>query len=116
MMGMQPGVMGSVVSVNGTTLTVSGHSGMGSATTTFTVDASAAKVIKVSSGKPASSTVSSIAVGDKVMVEGTVSGTSITATTVLDGLLGGMMHMNPGGPMRKTPPMQPQQEGTNGNK
>lgn len=44
---------------------------------------------------PATATVGDIAVGDTIMAQGTVSGTSVTATQVMDGLmqLGG-----PGGP------------------
>jgi hypothetical protein len=93
-MGMMPGVMGVVASINGTTLTVTGRTG-DSATTTYTVDASSAMVLKSTSGKVATSTLSAVVAGDKVMVEGTVSGTSITAKTILDGLIGfggGDMH------------------------
>jgi hypothetical protein len=93
MMGMMAGkgVMGLVTSVNGSTITVSGKDAMQSATTTYSVDASAAKIVKGS----ATSSVSSIVVGDRVMVEGTVSGTSVSAKLVIDGV-GGMMKMAQG--------------------
>ena len=50
--------------------------------TTYTVDASSATVTK----NGAASTVSAIAVGDTVMVQGTVSGTNVTAKTIRDGV------------------------------
>jgi membrane-bound inhibitor of C-type lysozyme len=85
-----PGVMGTVSSVDGTTLTVTGFgrpdsaSSTNTATTTYSVDASGATVMKDN----ATSTVSAIAVGDAVTVRGTVSGTSITATSIFDGKFG----------------------------
>ena len=106
-----PGVMGSVSAINGTTLTVASRTFQRgttggtptSATTTYTVDASNATVMKDN----ATSTVSSIAVGDHVFVQGTVSGTSVTATKILDGQFGrGMMGRGPGMPHSgtSTPP------------
>jgi hypothetical protein len=84
MMG-KPAVVGTVSTVSGNTLTVSGRQGFGTTTpaTTFTVDATNAKVMK---GQTAS-TVAGIAVGDTVVVVGTVSGTNITATNIRDGAL-----------------------------
>jgi hypothetical protein len=81
MMGI--GIMGKVVTISGTTLTVTGRGAKDTATTTYTVDASAARIIK---GKTASSTVADIAVGDRVMVGGQISGTSVTAKIIIDGL------------------------------
>ena len=88
MMGSStPAVIGKVVSVSGTTLTVSGHSGPDTATTTYTVDASSAKIMK---GKPTATstpaTISDVAVGDNVLVIGTASGTTVTAKVIVDGL------------------------------
>lgn len=78
----KPGVFGTVSAVSGNTLTVAGRNG-----TTYTVDASSAKVMKAASGaKPATAAVSDIAVGDSVMIGGTVSGTSVTATDIMDGI------------------------------
>jgi hypothetical protein len=98
------GVMGVVTGVNGSTLTVSGKDAVGSATTTYSVNASSAKVIK----NAATSTLASVAVGDHILVQGTINGTSVTAALLIDGLQGmgkmaeGMMHMGPG-PMRLGP-------------
>ncbi len=81
--GNAPGVFGSVVSASGTTLTVTAKARPnGGPAVTYTIDASNATVTK----NGASSSVSNIAVGDLVMVQGTVSGTSVTATSVRDGL------------------------------
>ena len=86
------GVMGTVSAVNGTTLTVTSKArpNKGSSTTTttatpvtYTVDATNATVTKSGTA----SSVSAIAVGDTVMVQGTVSGTSVTATTIRDGVM-----------------------------
>lgn len=88
MMGKGPGVFGTVTSISGTTLTVTQkmmlRGGENNATgTVYTVDASSANVMK----DGATSSVSSIAVGDVVTVAGTVNGTSVTATTIRDGML-----------------------------
>ena len=95
MTGRMPGVFGTVSAVSGTTLTVTAKmpqrpaSGTTSGatpaitTTTYTVDASSATVTKAN----AASSVSAIAVGDTVMVQGTVSGTSVTAKTIRDGVV-----------------------------
>ncbi len=85
-----PGVFGTVSAINGATITVtskarpnkSGSQGTATAATTYTVDATNAKVTK--SG--AASSVSSIAVGDTIMVQGTINGSNVTATTIRDGL------------------------------
>ena len=82
---MRPAVMGSVTAINGTTITLSGRVTPGNnATTTYSVDASSAKVFKAR----ATSTVSSITTGDMLFVEGTISGSNITATTIRDGVKG----------------------------
>ena len=97
MMGRMPGVFGTVSAISGTTLTITSKMpqrpaagttpAAGSApvmtTTTYTVDASAATVTKAA----AASSVSAIAIGDTVMVQGTVSGTSVTAKTIRDGVV-----------------------------
>jgi hypothetical protein len=101
---MGGGVFGTVSAINGTTLTITskgfagyGHPSSTTATpapTTYTVDAASATITKGG----ASSTISSIAVGDSVVVRGTVSGTNIAATAIFDGVVPG--GVNPGGPMR----------------
>jgi Domain of unknown function (DUF5666) len=97
--GMTPGVFGTVTAINGTTLTVTSKGRPNSTSTTataatvYTVDAGNATVYKGSATSTVS--ISSIATGDTVMVQGTVSGTTVTATTIRDGV-GGMMGGQPG--------------------
>ena len=69
---------GTVTAINGNTITLTGKNG-----TTYTVDASSASIKKVSTIN-----VSGIAVGDTLMVNGTTSGTSISAKSIIDGMLG----------------------------
>lgn len=83
MKGMKPAVFGTVTAVNGTTLTVASRGfGKDAATTTYSVNASNTTVMK----NNATSTLSSVAVNDRVVVEGTVSGTNVTATMIRDGI------------------------------
>jgi riboflavin synthase alpha subunit len=62
--------------VNGTTLTVTGQNG-----TSYSVDASGA-----TASKRQTMSLSDITVGDTVNVDGTVTGNSITAKQILDGV------------------------------
>jgi hypothetical protein len=71
----EPVVGGNITAINGTTLTVTNASNV-----TYTVDASSATIVKGN----ATSSVSSVAIGDGVVVQGTVNGTSITASSVID--------------------------------
>lgn len=100
--GRAPGVFGTVSAVNGTSLTVTSK-GFGKSETaaaqTYTVNAANATVTKAG----VASTVGAIAVGDTVMVAGTVSGTSVTATTIRDGMGGPGMGMKPGEHASSTP-------------
>ncbi len=85
---MKPGVVGSVTTVSGNTITLLGRSGFGktaTATTTYSVDASNAKVTK----NNATSTVGDIAVGDTLFVQGTITGTNVAATMIRDGVMMG---------------------------
>lgn len=77
------GVAGIVSAISGNTISVIGRMGTSTATTTYAVDATNAKFYK----DKATTTIASIVVGDKVLVEGTVNGTSVTATAIYDGKL-----------------------------
>ena len=82
-----PGVFGTVDSINGSMLTVTSGfggraGGAASTTTVYSVDASVATVMK----ENATSSLSDIAVGDRVMVAGKISGTSVAATSIRDGV------------------------------
>ncbi len=85
----RPAVVGTVASLSGDTLTVTamkwGRRGAeATPAATYTVDATNATVTK----DGAASSVAAIAAGDRVMVQGTVSGTAVTATTIRDGVPG----------------------------
>lgn len=82
---MKPAVFGTVSAVSGNTLTVASKQGVGAnvVSTTFTVDATNAKVMK----NNVAGTVASILVGDTVVVQGTVSGTNVVATNIRDGVM-----------------------------
>jgi hypothetical protein len=71
----QPVIGGSVTAISGSTLTVTNKSNV-----TYTVDATNAVIEKGN----ATSTISNIATGDNVVVQGTVNGTSVTASSVID--------------------------------
>ena len=87
---MRNGVFGTVEAIDGTTITVDGRQGTSTATTTYSVDASNAKVIKGTATTTAS--ISDISVGDRVVVQGTVnSDDTVIATTIIDGRVAGMM-------------------------
>jgi hypothetical protein len=85
---MRPGVSGTVTAVSGDTITINGRQGFGSTTPTvsYTIDATNATVRKGN----ATTTVSSIAIGDMIAVQGTVTGTNVAATTIFDGVTGRM--------------------------
>ncbi|HEX7724603.1 MAG TPA: DUF5666 domain-containing protein [Candidatus Paceibacterota bacterium] len=109
MMRTVPGITGVVTAINGTTLTVSGH-GPGqstskmTATTTYMVDASHATIFK----KNATSTFSSIALNDRVYIQGTVTGTNVVAQVIRDGIPGDIKRPGgvEGGPGGARPPVK----------
>jgi hypothetical protein len=72
-----PHISGTVSAISGSTLTVTNATG-----TVYTVDASSAKVMEglFVSGL----SVSDIRVGDKILIRGTVNGTSVTAKSISD--------------------------------
>ena len=82
------GVFGKVTAISGNTITISGRQGFGTTTAaiSYAIDATNASVKK----NNATSTISSIAVGDMVFAQGTVTGTNVVATTISDGALGRM--------------------------
>lgn len=71
----EPVVGGNITAINGSTLTITNKSNV-----TYTVDATSATIMK----RNATSTLSSIAIGDSIVVQGTVNGSSVTASTVID--------------------------------
>lgn len=73
----QPVVAGKVATISGNTLTITNSSNA-----TYTIDATNAKITVPG---VASSTISNISVGDSVVVQGTINGNSVVASSVLDG-------------------------------
>lgn len=71
----EPVVGGSVTAISGTTLTITNTSNV-----TYTIDAAAATVVV----RGATSTLASVAVGDNIIVQGTVSGNLVTASSIID--------------------------------
>lgn len=71
----EPVVSGTVSAISGNTITITTKTKI-----TYTVDASNAKIKK----NNADATISGVAVGDTIMVQGTFSGTSVTATSITD--------------------------------
>jgi len=82
---MMPAVVGKVSAINGNILTViSKNKNSATASTTFTVDVANAKLLRGNT----TITISDIAIGDNVIVQGTVTGTNVIATIVRDGKVG----------------------------
>lgn len=71
-----PVAVGTVTAVSGTTLTLTGQGG-----TVYTVAAVDAKIWK----EGEASAISSIVVGDQIIIFGSINGSAITATKILDG-------------------------------
>jgi len=84
----EPVVGGSVAAVSGSTLTVTNASNV-----TYTVDASNAKIIR----DGASTSIASVVTGDNVIVQGTVNGTSVAASSIIDQGSGSQSGGNKGG-------------------
>jgi hypothetical protein len=94
-MGERPAVVGTITAISGSTLTVqsAGPRASASGSAAYTVETSGAKILKVEAGAPpAETTISALAVGDMVAVRGTLSGTTVAATEVMDGIGGPGMH------------------------
>jgi hypothetical protein len=71
----QPVVAGKVTAINGTSLSITNASNV-----SYTVDATNAKIVR----RQNTIAITNIAVGDSVTVQGTVNGSSITASSVID--------------------------------
>jgi hypothetical protein len=71
----QPITMGVITAITGNTITISNKSNV-----TYTINATTSNVLV----KNATSTVSALTVGDQLLVQGVVNGSSITASTIID--------------------------------
>lgn len=88
---VKPAAAGKVTAVNGNTITITTmarktKSGTATAATTYTVDVTNAKITKGFGSNATTLSVSNIAVNDMIVVQGTVSGTNIAATSIIDGI------------------------------
>lgn len=84
MNGNAPGVAGTITAINGSTLTVTDARDA----KIYTVNAGAAAVRKASENTaPVTEALSDLAVGETIMVRGTVSNTTVTATDIVEGEL-----------------------------
>lgn len=80
-----PHVHGTVTAVSGTTITIT----YDRSDTAYTIDASSATFKKsVEGAAPVTVTISEIAIGDKIGAMGTLSGTTLKATHVMEGEIG----------------------------
>lgn len=81
---MNPIVVGKVSVINGKILTVISQQETNNTATTFTVDATNAKLLRGNT----TIKLSDITVGDNVVVQGTLTGTNVVATLIRDGKVG----------------------------
>ncbi len=80
---MGRGIAGTVTAVSGNSLTVTALHASTTTGIVYTVDATNAKIFK----NKATTTITSILVGDTVQVEGTMTGTTVVAKAIRDGVL-----------------------------
>jgi len=88
---MKPMIIGTVSGINGSQVTVTGKNG-----TTYAVDASNARISKGFGQSAQLLSTSALAVNDTVAVIGTVSGTTVKATYIRDGLRKAGIHSGTG--------------------
>jgi hypothetical protein len=79
--GGRPGMGGAVAAINGTTITITGQNG-----SIYTVDTAKAKITRGFGPNTETLALTDIKVGDKIGIIGTISGTNITAKTIIDGV------------------------------
>ena len=71
----QPVIAGTISAINGSIVSITNNS-----SSTYAIDVTNAKI----SQGPKTITVSTLKVGDKIIAQGTISGTSMTASSVID--------------------------------
>src|SRR6266404_2401193 len=80
----RPALFGQVAAISGTQITVTGRSGRQGATTTYTVDASKAKITEGLGQGATPVDLSNVAVGDKVAVLASISADAVVASSAFD--------------------------------
>jgi hypothetical protein len=71
----QPVVAGTITVISGNTITVTNASNV-----TYTIDATSAKIVK----NGTTTVISGLATGDSLVIQGTVNGNSVTASSIID--------------------------------
>lgn len=80
----RPAIFGQVAAISGREITVTGRSGKHGTTTTYTVDASKAKITKGLGHGAVAVDLSTVEVGDRVAVLGSITGDAVVASSVFD--------------------------------
>ena len=80
----RPAIFGQVAAISGREITVTGRSGKQGTTTTYTVDASKAKITQGLGQGATAIDLSNVEVGDRVAVLGSISGDAVVASSVFD--------------------------------
>ena len=81
---LRPAIFGQVAAISGREITVTGKSGKQGTTTTYTVDASKAKITQGLGQGAMTIDLSKVEVGDKVAVLGSITGDAVVASSVFD--------------------------------
>jgi hypothetical protein len=76
------GTIGTVTAISDSTITMTAKTSDSDTTTTYTVDASSATITKGAGSNSSTAAISDITTGNKILVKGTTSDTTITATSV----------------------------------
>ena len=80
----RPAIFGQVAAISGREITVTGRSGKQGTVTTYTVDASKAKITQGLGQGATAIDLSNIEVGDKIAVLGSITGDAVVASSVFD--------------------------------
>jgi hypothetical protein len=80
----RPAIFGQIAAINGREITVTGKSGKQGTTTTYTVDASKAKITEGLGQGATAIDLSNVEVGDRVAVLGSITGDAVVASSVFD--------------------------------
>ncbi len=80
----RPAIFGQVAAISGREITVTGRSGRQGTTTTYTVDASKAKITQGLGQGATAIDLSKVEVGDRVAVLGSITGDAVVASSVFD--------------------------------
>ena len=80
----RPAIFGQIAAINGREITVTGRSGKQGTITTYTVDASKAKITQGLGQGATPIDLSNVEVGDRVAVLGSITGDAVVASSAFD--------------------------------